>query len=204
MGPLRGQPARCPMRNLLPLLAVPVLAVAVAAATPKTSYRASSSTFRQDAAGVYVYADGYPASLGAHDAFVPVPVAIALMRNGKSLAFTPESFILADAQGNRVPAAGFEEVRNGYPKLAFDRSLMRTWPINVGMTVADRPRISSNFYPPTGGGTRISRVELAPFSWFNDVVYFPRPPAGLGGVMTLTVALATGPPIDLSFPLEPG
>src|SRR5262245_24666604 len=202
MGPLRGQPARCPMRNLLPLLAVPVLAVAVAAATPKTSYRASNSTFREDAGGVYVYADGYPASLGAHDAFVPVPVAIALMRDGKSLAFTPESFTLADAEGNRVPAAGYVEVKNGYPKLAFDRSLIRTWPISVGINISERPHISSNFYPPTGGGTRIPRVELAPFSWFNDVVYFPRPPAGLGGVMTLTVAMGDAPPVELSFLMD--
>jgi hypothetical protein len=79
---------------------------------------------------------------------------------------------------------------------------MRSWPINVGMFIAEHPRMSSNFYPPTGGGTRISRVELAPFSWFQDVVYFPRPPAGLGGVMTLTVAVGNGDPVELKFVME--
>jgi hypothetical protein len=131
-------------------------------------------------------------------------VAVALMRNGTSVSFTPESFTLADAKGNRVPAAGFQEVKTGYPKLEFDRGLMRTWPISVGETIATRPRIASNFYPPTGAGTRISRVQLAPFTWFTDVVYFPRPPAGLCGVMTLTVAMGDGAPVEVAFLMEAG
>jgi len=179
---------------------MPLFAVVLAA--PPTSHRTDNATFREEVGGLSVFAGSYPASNGADDDYVPVPVAVALMRNGASLAFTPESFTLADAEGNRVPAAGFVEVKNGYPKLAFDRSLMGTWPINVGMTIANRPRIPSNFYPPTGDGTRISRVELAPFSWFTDVIYFPRPPAGLGGVMTLTVAVNGGDPIELAFLMD--
>jgi hypothetical protein len=189
------------MRYVPPFLSILVFTVVLAA--PTTSYRSDNATFREEVSGLSVFAGGFPASNGAVDAYVPVPVAIALMRNGASVAFTPESFTLADAKGNRVPAAGFVEVKNGYPKLAFDRSLMRTWPINVGMTIADRPRIPSNFYPPTGAGTRIGRVELAPFSWFTDVVYFPRPPAGLGGVMTLTVAVGGGAdPVELMFLMD--
>ncbi len=185
------------MRLLPPLLTIPILAVALAA--PPTSHRTGSSTFREDANGLSVFAGGYPASLGADDAFVAVPVAISLMRTGSSVAFTLESFTLSDSRGNRVPAAGFAEVKNGYPKLDIDRSLMRMWPIDVGMTIAERPRIASSFYPPTGAGTRIQRVELAPFSWFSDVVYFPRPPGGLGGVMTLSVAVGGGDPVELAF-----
>jgi len=190
------------MRCMPQLLSVFILTAVLAA--PTTSHRSDNSTFREEAAGLSVFAGSYPASNGANDVYVPVPVAIALMRNGTSVAFTPESFTLTDAAGNRVPAAGFVEVKNGYPKLAFDRSLMRTWPINVGMTIANRPRIQSNFYPPTDGGTRIARVELAPFSWFSDVVYFPRPPAGLGGVMTLSVAVAGGDPVELMFLMDSG
>lgn len=168
------------MRCLPPFLSLFILTVILAA--PTTSHRTDNATFREEVSGLTVFAGSYPASNGADDAYVPIPVAVALMRNGASVAFTPESFTLADAEGNRVPAAGFVEVKDGYSKLAFDRSLMRTWPINVGMTIASRPRIPSNFYPPTGAGTRISRVELAPFSWFSDVVYFPRPPAGLASL----------------------
>jgi hypothetical protein len=189
------------MSPILSILSIPVLAAILAA--PVTSHRSGASTFREEDRGLSIFADGYPASLGANDAFVPVPVAIALTTTGASLAFTLESFTLADAQGNRVPAAGFNEVRNGYPKLGFDRELVRSRPIAVGMTITDRPRITSRFYPPTGGGTRISRVELAPFSWFSDVLYFPRPPAGLGGVMTLSVAVAGREPVELKFLMDP-
>jgi hypothetical protein len=188
------------MYRFTSLLSIPVLAAALA--TPLTSHRANNSTFREEVDGLSVFAGSYPASMGANDAYVPVPVAIALMRAGASVEFTPESFTLADAQGNRVPAAGFVEVKNGYPKLDFDRRLISTWPISVGMTIASRPRIASNFYPPTGAGTRISRVELAPFSWFSDVIYFPRPPAGLGGVMTLSVAVRGRDPIELMLLMD--
>ena len=190
------------MNRFTSLLSIPVLAAVLAA--PSTSHRTGASTFREEDRGLSVFADGYPASMGGKDAYVPVPIAIALMRNGASVAFTLESFTLADAQGNRVPAAGFSEVKNGYPKLDFDRSLMRTRPIAVGMTIEGRPRIASNFYPPTGAGTRIPRVELAPFSWFSDVVYFPRPRAGLGGMMTLSVAVAGSEPVELQFLMDSG
>jgi hypothetical protein len=189
------------MNRFTSLLSIPVVATILAA--PTTSHRTGASTFREEDRGLSIFADGYPASLGADDAYVPVPVAIALTATGASVAFTLESFTLADAQGNRVPAAGFAEVRNGYPKLGFDRELVRSRPITVGTTITDRPRITSRFYPPTGGGTRIARVELAPYSWFSDVLYFPRPPAGLGGVMTLSVAVAGREPVNLKFLVDP-
>jgi len=190
------------MRYLPSLLSISFFTVVLAA--PVTSHRAGNATFREEIDGLSVFAGGYPASMGANDAYVPVPVALALMRPGTSIAFTPESFTLTDAQGNRFPAAGFLEVKNGYSKLDFDRSLMQTWPVQVGQNITDRPRIASNFYPPTGSGTRIARVELAPFSWFSDVIYFPRPPAGLSGVMTLTVAIGDGNPVDLRLLMDSG
>jgi len=184
------------------LLSISLSAVVLAA--PVTSHRTGNATFSEEAGGLSVFAGGFPASMGAQDAYVPVPVALALLRPGASVAFTPESFTLTDAQGNRVPAAGFSEVKNGYSKLDFDRSLMQTWPIQVGMTITDRPRIASNFYPPTGAGTRIARVELPPFTWFSDVIYFPRPPAGVGGVMTLSIAVGGGDPIDVRLLMDSG
>jgi len=188
------------MRFLPPVLSISLCAVALAA--PVTSHRTGNATFREEAGGLSAFAGGYPASLGAKDAYVPVPVALALMRTGASVAFTPESFTLTDAKGNRVPAAGFSEVKNGYSRLDFDRSLMQTWPVQVGHNITDRPRIASNFYPPTGAGTRIPRVELPPFTWFSDVIYFPRPPAGLGGVMTLTIAVGSSNPIELRLLMD--
>jgi len=183
------------MNRFTSFLAIPVFAAILA--VPPTSHRTGASTFREEVRGLSVFADGYPASLGANDAFVAVPVAIALMRTGASVAFTLESFTLADSRGNRAPAAGFQEVSNGYPKLGFDRALIHARQIAIGSTIVDRPRIASSFYPPAGSETRIPRVELGPFSWFSDVIYFPRPPAGVVGVMTLSVAVPGASPIDV-------
>jgi hypothetical protein len=188
------------MHRFTSLLSISVFAVLLA--VPSTSHRTGASTFREENRGLSVFADGHPASLAAEDSYVPVPVAVALMRNGASVAFTLESFTLTDAHGNTVPAAGFAEMRNGYSKLDFDRTLIRTWPISVGMTLDNRPRIASRFYPSTNAGTRITRVELAPYSWFSDVIYFPRPPAGLSGVMTLSVAVAQGDSIDVRMLMD--
>jgi hypothetical protein len=185
------------MRCLAMIFSIPIFATALAA--PSTSYRSDYSTFREEAAGLSVFANGFPTSLGGNEGYVAVPVAVALMRNGGSVTFTTESFTLIDAQGNRVPAAGYYEVKNDHPRWLIDQSLMRAWPINVGMQIAERPRIASNFYSYAGGGTRIPRVELGPFSWFYDVIYFPRPPAGLDGLMTLSVAVTGADPIDVKF-----
>ena len=189
------------MRCLPQFLTIPIFAVVLAA--PPTSQRSSPSTFREEADGLSVYVDGYPGFLGAKDAYVAVPVAMTLLRKGPSVAFTPESFMLVDAKGNRVPAATFDEVKNGFPKLGYERNVVRMLPIVVGLTLEDRPRIAANFYPATGAEMRIPRVELAPYTWFTDVIYFPRPPAGLGGVMTLSVAVPGGVPIDVRFLMSP-
>ena len=104
-----------------------------------------------------------------------------------------------DARGNAVPAAGYQELTHGYEKIGFDRSLTRMRPIVVGSYVADLRPIAASFYPPPDSGTRIPRVELASFTWFTDTLYFPRPVAGLGGVLTLKVAIPGADPVEVRF-----
>ena len=186
------------VRRALALLPAIVLAASAALGTA-TSERYAFSTYREQAGRLTVYADGYPASLSGDAPYVPISVAIAMTANGKAVAFTPESFMLIDAKGQAVPAAGFEEIARRYDKVTFDRSLVRMRPIQVGSYVSDLARIDASFYPPVGGGTRIPRVELGPFSWFRDVVYFPRPQAGLHGVLTLRVDRPGSDPIDVRF-----
>jgi len=169
------------------------------AAGPGTSERYAFSTFREQAGRVSIFVDGYPASLRTTDAYIPIPIAIAVTKNGKAMEFLPESFTLVDAKGNAVPAAGYREVIGGYEKLGFDRSLIRMRPIVVGSYVADLRPIAASFYPPSDSGTRTSRVELASFSWFADTFYFPRPPAGLGGVLTMRVAIPDAEPMEVRF-----
>jgi len=176
--------------------------MAIAAATavpPRTSERYAFSTFREQAGRVNVFVDGYPASQRSADAYVPIPIAIALMKNGKAIAFQPESFTLVDAGGNPVPAAGYQELTRGYDKIGFDRSLIRMRPIVVGSYVSELRPIAASFYPPAESGARIPRVELASFTWFTDTLYFPQPPAGLRGVLTLKVAVPEADPLEVRF-----
>ena len=182
------------------LLSTVLTVVAAEAATqPKTSERYAFSTFREQAGRVSVFVDGYPASQRTTDAYVPIPIAIAVMKNGKAIEFVPESFTLVDARGNAVPAAGYQELMHGYEKIGFDRSLTRMRPIVVGSYVADLRPIAASFYPPADSGTRTARVELASFTWFADTFYFPRPPAGLDGVLTLKVAIPGADPVEVRF-----
>lgn len=188
------------IRRAIVLVSTLLTAVAVATATPpKTSQRYAFSTFREESGRVSVFVDGYPASLRTTEAYVPIPIAIAVVKNGKAIAFLPESFTLVDARGNAVPAAGYQELTRGYDKLAFDRSLIRMRPIVVGSYIADLQPIAASFYPPRDSGTRIPRVELASFTWFRDTLYFPRPLAGLGGVLTLKVAIPGLDPVEVRF-----
>ncbi len=182
------------------LMSTVLLAAAVAAATPpKTSERYAFSTFREQSGRVSVFVDGYPASQRTADAYVPISIAVALTKNGKAIEFLPESFTLVDAKGNAVPAAGYQELTRDYDKIGFDRSLIRMRPIVVGSYVAELRPIAASFFPPGDSGTRTARVELASFTWFADTIYFPQPPAGLGGVLTLRVAISGGDPVEVRF-----
>src|SRR5262249_59399178 len=60
--------------------------------------------------------------------------------------------------------------------------------------------VESHFFPAPGRDTRTSFVELTPFTWFADVLYFPVPAAGLDGVMTLRLFGKGMPePIEVRF-----
>lgn len=172
---------------------------AATAAPPRTSERYAYSTYREQAGRVSVFVDGFPASQRTTEAYVPIPIAIAATKNGKAIEFLPESFTLVDSQGNAVPAAGYQELMRGYDKLVFDRSLTRMRPIVVGSYVFDLRPIAASFYPAPSSRTRIPRVELPSFTWFTDTLYFPKPPAGLGGVLTLRVAIPGADPVEVRF-----
>src|SRR5512137_564815 len=76
-----------------------------AAAVAATSERYAFSTYREQSGRLSVFVDGYPASMSGDTAYVPVTVAIAMTKSGKSIAFAPESFVLVDASGHAYPAA---------------------------------------------------------------------------------------------------
>jgi len=159
----------------------------LASAERGVSERYAFETYRERADRVTLLVDSYLASLRADEAYIPLHVAIGLVRGGPGVTVSRESFTLIDAAGNRVPAAASMEIRRDYELASFDRALMmRVRPLVVGQQFATLRRLPSDFYPDRGGiGVVQDRVNLSAFSRFQDVVYFPRPPAGLDGVLTL-------------------
>lgn len=188
------------------LVAAALLALPTPAGTDEASERFSFATYRERTERITLLAEGFQASLHDGDAFVPIPVAIGVRGKGPKVVVTLESFTLIDQEGNAHPAAAFETVLSRYPKLEFDRSLLRLRPLVIGQQFDLGYRVPSRFYPHPGAGLYIPRVELSRSAWFSDVIYFPRPEAGLGGVLTLRFrASGMEQPVEvrLRVPLRP-
>jgi hypothetical protein len=182
------------------ILGAAILALA-AAGRPATSEGYAYATYREISDRLTVLVDSYPAALHADDRYVPIVVAVGLGGSGPSVTVTPESFTLLDASGKQYPAASFDEIARDYPKRRFDDELLRIRPLVVGEQFNTSIRLPADFYPTQESSKiRMDRVELGPFTWFRTLLYFPRPEAGLHGVLTLTMA-AEGiePPLEVRF-----
>jgi hypothetical protein len=189
------------MKRGFPILLLLVLAAKTGwAGGERTSERFSFSTYRERAGGLTVLVDGYPASFHEQDAYIAVPIAIG-WTGTRPIQFTPESFLLVDASGRAYPTASYREVLDGHAKLTFDRTILGSRPLVTGHQFVHSTPVASRFFPAPTNSTRTERVELARFTWFRDVLYFPNPgPAALRGVLALRVSPG-GPaePIEVRF-----
>ena len=150
----------------------------------QTSESFGPSTFRERTDQLTLIASTSLASQRSAEAYIPIPIAVGYVGKGPSISITPESFTLVDAAGNRYPLAGFNDVRQNYPKLRFDRSILRAQPLVVGLQFETSRRVAANFFPAPDGNLRTDHINLSPFMWFTDVLYVERP-AHSDGVMTL-------------------
>jgi hypothetical protein len=184
----------------LAVLAVASLSVA-ADGQPQTSERFAYYTFREQTEKVTVLVDSFPASLHGSERFFPLSVAVGLQAPGASITVTPESFTLTDATGKSYSAVPYGELMQHYGKRQFDEELLKQRPLVVGEQFSTSLRLPARFYPlPSGSGTRMEQVNLAPFTWFEALVYFPVPESGLRGVLKLRVAGGgIDPPLEVRF-----
>lgn len=182
--------------------AVPVAPRAVASTT---SPRLGPTTYAVRKGGVSLVIDGYVASLRDEEAYVPIQIALGQAGAGRAIHLGVESFTLTDHNGNPVPLAGFRAVQHDYDKRIADDTVLRTHPMMLDSRFDALDRIDSRFFPAPGGrGTRVTRVELVPGTWMQDVLYFPRPPSGTHGIMTLTIqAKGLEVPIAVKFRVHP-
>jgi hypothetical protein len=176
------------------------LAVAIPAAAPAaTSESFAYATYKEERGRLIVLVDALPASFRDDSPYVPIPVAIGLQTYGATVTVSPETFTLVDQAGSSYPAASYREVAEDYDPLLFDVGLVAGRPITAQQFVLSR-RLPASFYPSLGTAARIPEVHLDAYTWFRDVIYFPRPDAGLGGVLTLRLSGGgIEPPLEVRF-----
>jgi len=172
-----------------------------AAEPPATSEGYAYATYREVSDRLTLLVDAYPAAMHLGDPYFPVAVAVGLSGSGDNVRVTPESFTLLDEKGTAYGAVPYQELVRNYPKRQFDESLLRSHPLVVGNQFDVSLPIDAEFYPaPAGRGVRAERVELGPFTWFRTILYFPRPPGKLHGVLTLRLgAEGAEPPVSVRF-----
>ncbi len=94
-----------------------------------------------------------------------------------------ESFTLEDSLGRQYGTAPPAEVAAKYPRQDLDRRLFQRNRSVTATYVGLFTRISSNFFPSTGGrAIRVEQVSLPPRTFMEDVLYFPIPETGLNAV----------------------
>ncbi len=162
----------------LATLAVPVRAAEGA--------KPSVFTAKSDEGQVWVSVD--LARFRTGEAYLPLVVAVANRAKG-SIELNRTSIRLIDSMGGGFPMPTVGELRKAYDKRNLDQTMVRVFGFPTGTLLTMSRLVPSNFFPPLtgGGGITIDRVELAPFTWTIDLMYFPRPNGPLTG-LTLEVA----------------
>jgi hypothetical protein len=182
------------------LVGAAVLAAAIAG-EPATSERYAYSTYREISGRITLLVDGYLAAFHDGGRYVSVEVVVGLSGPGRSVSVMPESFTLLDPSGRTYSPVPFGEILRGHSKQQFDAAVQRSHPIVVGDQFAMSLLLDGNFYPaPSAKELRVDRVELAPYTWFRTLLYFPRPESGLDGVLTLRMGGGgIEPPMEVRF-----
>ena len=170
MGVSEEKTPRHPMNRFMSLLSIPVLAASLGG--PPTSHRTNNSTFREEVDGSERFRRQLPGVPGGRRRVRSRPRGRCADEDGSQHRLHAR---IVHARGRqREPCSG-RRVPRGEKRLpsssASTAASYGRAPIEVGTTIADRTRIASRLLPSDRRRNRVARVELAPFSWFTDVIY---------------------------------
>jgi hypothetical protein len=166
----------------------------------KTSKSLAFATYKEQIGRVTVIVGSFPAALNETEPYIPLQVAVGVRGRGETINLGVESFQLIDRDGNIFPIASFEEFRNNGHAQTFNPEIMAAYPLVTGEQFATSFELPSSFFSTTRAGVRIDHVELHQSNHIIDVLYFPRPMAGLDDVLTLRVQARGIPePINVRF-----
>jgi hypothetical protein len=197
--------------------ATPQAAAQAPAYTPpqKTSEEFSYCTYKATAGEYTILVYSWLAMWREAEPFFPVVVAVG--RSGaprvkgetkeqkkvaeESVIVDLSNFTLTDSKGNIYSPASYEDITTKYKFLLDDKNMLAEEPMVTTGAFPDIAPESLAFYPVDGGGRmRGTAAELDNYTGFESSIYFPKPAAGYGGIMTLTMTNAKiGAPISVNF-----
>jgi len=132
------------------------------------------------------------------DDLLPLQIAISVWGEGPELRFTLDSFALMDAAGNVYRVADPKAVAERLGVFTKAQNYLRQRPMPIGAIIRDSAFVRSEFY--NKGGTIWGGTYLSSGNHTQDVIFFPRPRAGLGGVLTLRVLTeGMSEPVEVRF-----
>jgi hypothetical protein len=188
------------MRRLVPIVLALSLPFSVSGEEPETSKSFAFATYKERVGPMTLLVGSFPAALASEERFIPLQVAVGIRGKDPHLTVSPESFTLIDQDGAAYPLASYREVTANQWLTDYVRQIDAAYPLVTGEQFANSERLQSRFFPPLGSRPRIERVHLVRSSYFEDLIYFPRPDLGLRGVLTLRFqADGMAEPIDVRF-----
>jgi hypothetical protein len=161
----------------------------------RTSESLAFATYKEEVGRVTVVVGTFPAALNDGESYTPLQIAVGVRGRGPELTVHRESFVLIDDEGTVYPLATREELDGHDTLLQLTAELDDAYPLVSAKNFTLSQRVVSDFFPLVG--VRYDRIHLSRDSYFKDVIYFPRPHVGLGGMLTLRVH-----PTGLSAPIE--
>ena len=168
---------------------------------PEESRKLARFVYIEEGTDLILTVGVYAAAFHEKDAFFPLEISLTNKMKGVTWVLTRESFrLLTDAGDSyEVPSQGM--LQTGYSKRTFDTRLFEARSVTASKHEAFR-QVESNFFPdPVAGVHRepdtvpdssgvaptsqslvpIERVEVAPKTFMEDVLYFPHPDGALLG-----------------------
>jgi hypothetical protein len=174
-----------------------------AAADEGISPSVSFATYKEQVGRVTIVLGTQIASIDPFTPWVPFQIAVGVSGEGPGLLVARSSFALIDSSGTVHAAAPLREVVE-HGKISYFKQANRLSPLHDGNTWDRFRRVSAAFYPQTAAPASKERLELAAGTYFEDILYFPRPESGFEGVQTLQfVARGLEAPVRIRFEVPP-
>ncbi|PYT07594.1 MAG: hypothetical protein DMF49_07630 [Acidobacteria bacterium] len=108
-----------------------------------------------------------------------IPLAVGIANKGKkTIRVDRESFILYDETGKRYPMVPFSEVNQRYERSPSDRQFTTFFEIWNAKWPVYTP-VPSDFFPLRTARIVQEFIELPPFHYTAEYLYFPHPEDGL-------------------------